>query len=95
MIKDLVEGDGVKKQVEQQDSLLTEKNKQLSLKDSVVATYQQRDINYQATIEEFGKIEENHQRTIQSLNARVGKYKRQRNVFRGFCVALIIGLIAK
>jgi hypothetical protein len=95
MIKDLVEGDGVKKQVVQQDSLIAEKNKELSLKDSTVSIYQERDRVYQATIEEFNNIETVNQKTIETLKLRVDKYKRQRNIFRAFCGALLIGIIIK
>jgi hypothetical protein len=95
MIKDLVNGDGVKKQVVEQDSLLSEKNKQLSLKDSLVYTYQRRDTVYQATIEEFNRIDDMNQRTIQNLNAKVQSYKRKRNVFRAFCAILLVGIAIK
>lgn len=95
MIKDLVEGDGVKKQVVQQDSLLLEKNRELSLKDSVVMAYQKRDTVFQATIDEFNNIETLNQKTIESLNLKVTKFKKQRNAFRAFCALLLIGIAVK
>lgn len=95
MIKDLVEGDGARKQVELQDSVLTEKNKQLSAKDSIVNVYRKKDIVYQSTFSEYATIDSLNQRSIQSLKAKVAKYKRQRNVFRVFVGVLLIGLAIK
>lgn len=95
MIQDLIKGDNARKIVVQQDSLIMEKDKQLSIKDSVVMLYQAQDTVFKATTDEFAKIEAVHQRTIQSLQHKADKYRRQRNVFGAFTAALIIGLIVK
>lgn len=57
--------------------------------------YQQKDTIFQATTEEFSKIEAMHARNIQSLQLKSDKYRRQRNVVIGFGAALLIGLIVK
>lgn len=95
LIQDLIKGDNAKKVVVQQDSLIAEKDKQLTLKDSVVFYYQQKDTIFKATTEEFGKIEAVHARNIQSLQIKVDRYRRQRNVFAAFTAALLVGLIVK
>ena len=95
MIKDLVEGDGARKQLVLQDSLITEKNKQISAKDSIVNVYRKKDIAYQSTFSEYATIDSLNQRSIESLKFKVAKYKRQRNAFRIFVGVLLIGLAIK
>lgn len=95
MIKDLVDGDGAKKQVVEQDSLIQEQGKQLQLKDSMVVTYAKRDTVLQATINEYSNIEALNEKTIQSLNQKASKLKRQRNAFRIFCGILLLAIAVK
>lgn len=95
MIKDLVEGDGAKKQVVEQDSLLYVKNLELFLKDSVVVALKQKDENCIATQKNHDKMKEEFTATIDLQTKELKALKRKRNGWRALAGILVLSLILK
>ena len=95
MIKDIVRGDGCKSEVDKLNNKITKLNTQIQVQDSINYVLNQKVTAYKATVNEFQSIDDLNQKTIESLNQRINKYKRQRNAFKIFATALLFGLIVK
>ena len=95
MIQDIKKGDMAKKELAVVDSTVKKYEAQTSMREAEKDLLMKKYIACQATTNEYSSIDSLNQKTIQSLNLKNAKYKRQRNAFRIFAGICLIGILIK
>ena len=95
MIKDIVQGDGYKAEVNLLNSKIDKLNTQIKIQDSITTTLQNKCEDYEFTIDSYFIMNETNKGTIKDLNKTNIRLRKQRNVLGYVAAALLIGLIAR
>ena len=93
MVQDLIKSDVDKQTIDILNNSLSSKEEYIQTQDSLVTVYKTKSLMYKATFDEYETIDSLNQKTIASLNILTKKYKRQRNAFKIFSTALIVGFL--
>lgn len=95
MVKDLVQADGDREQLVILNETLVKRDAYIAKQDSLTAVYKKRLASCEATMDEYSKIDDTNQKSIQSLTRINAKYKRQRNAFKILAGILLVGIAIK
>lgn len=99
IIKDLKSGDEAKAQLKLSDSLLVQTEKKVVLKDSVISTMKQKELNYVSIIDvqnqKYGVLESYTKKVELNLKKEKVKNKFQSFIGTGAILALTFFLITK
>jgi hypothetical protein len=82
MVKDLIKYDAGKEQIKLLTDSIYIQNTKLSTQASVLGQYQNKMYSYESTIREYEMIDASNQKTIEALNNKNKRYKKQRNLFK-------------
>jgi hypothetical protein len=82
MVKDLIKYDAGKEQIKLLTDSIHIQNTKLSTQTSVLGQYQNKMYSYESTIREYEMIDASNQKTIEALNIKNKRYKKQRNLFK-------------
>lgn len=93
MVQDIVTGDGAKKTVVEQDSIIREQKTIISHNDSIVRAWKYKYITCQSTVDEYIQMDAVNQSTINAWKRKYTKIKKQRNAIIAFAVVSIAGVI--
>jgi len=93
MVQDIVIGDGAKKTVIEQDSIIREQKIIISHNDSIVRAWKNKYITCQSTVDEYTQMDIVNQSTINAWKRKYTKIKKQRNAIIAFAVVSIAGVI--
>lgn len=90
MVQDLIRSDADKSKIKVLTDSLSIQQISLRKQDDLMTEYKRKINVYQSTIEEYKSIDESNQRSIELLNTKNKRYKKQRN---GFKIGLGLSLI--
>lgn len=90
MVQDIVRGDGAKAEVAKLDSTLKKRDVLITKQDSTIRVQDKEIRSFKITIADQTEIDSINQKTIETLSFNCGRYKRQRNAFKAFCVILLV-----
>lgn len=93
MVQDIVSGDGAKKIVIEQDSLIQEQKSLISKNDSIISLWKVKYYTCQSTIDEHIQMDVINQSTINAWKLKYIKIKKQRNAIVGFAIIAVAGVI--
>ena len=93
MVQDIVIGDGARKTVLVQDSIILDQKNIISKNDSVIYTWKRKYQTCQSTLDEFRTIDSVNQSTINAWSRKYNKIKKQRNAIIGFAIVAVAGVI--
>lgn len=92
MVQDLIKSDADKMQIKVLNDSLNIQQISLQKQDNLMSEYKRKINVYQSTIEEYKMIDESNQRSIEMLNAKNKRYKKQRNILKVCLSVSLIGL---
>ena len=92
MVQDLIRSDADRMQIKVLNDSLNIQQISLQKQDNLMSEYKRKINVYQSTIEEYKMIDESNQRSIEMLNAKNKRYKKQRNILKVCLSVSLIGL---
>lgn len=92
MVQDLIRSDADRMQIKVLNDSLNIQQISLKKQDNLMSEYKRKINVYQSTIEEYKMIDESNQRSIEMLNAKNKRYKKQRNILKVCLSVSLIGL---
>jgi len=92
MVQDLIRSDADRMQIKVLNDSLNIQQISLKKQDDLMSEYKRKINVYQSTIEEYKMIDESNQRSIEMLNAKNKRYKKQRNILKVCLSVSLIGL---
>ena len=93
MVQDIVMGDGAKKTIVEQDSIIHEQKTIISYNDSIVRAWKYKYITCQSTVDEYIQMDAVNQSTINAWKRKYTKIKKQRNAVIAFAIMSVVGVI--
>lgn len=95
MVKDLYQADGDRAQIQILNETIDKKDSYIAKQDSISSLLKSRLASCNATMDEYAKIDDMNQKTINSLKKAVSKYKRNSTWFKVLLGVSLVGLAIK